>query len=415
MRKLIVLLAGLLSLAAPLVVASPAGAASTDAAAEQRFLALLNMARAGSGKPLLVLDPAASNVARNWANQMAATNYLRHNPNYGTEITRYVTSDWTQAGENVGVGGSVDGLHRAFWDSLGHRHNMLGTFNRVGIGAVWEGNQLWVTFNFIQGPAISGSTGLSECGSTPGYLLDGFGGIHSVGGASKVSNDGGYWSGWDIARDLSLDSTGRGFKLDGFGGIHPVGGAAAISAGSYWQGWDIATSIATLPGAQGAYVLDGFGGIHAAGAAPKVSATAYWPGWRIAKDIQVNPTAPTGGYVLDGFGGLHSFGNALSPRISRYWNGDVARSFAFLPDGTGGYVVDANGGISPFAVGNNPMPPGRTQLTSIEPSTAAFAFVKGSAATVVTTTGARLGLDAVCATAAPWGSWSIIRSAVAAG
>lgn len=415
MRKLIILLVGLLSLAAPLALASPAAAASTDSAAEQRFLSLLNMARAGSGKPLLVLDPAASNVSRNWANQMVASGYLHHNPNYATEITRYVTSAWTLAGENVGVGGSVDSLHRAFWASSGHRHNMLGDFNRVGIGAVWGGGQLWVTFNFIKAPAISGSTGVSECRSTPGYLLDGFGGIHPVGGASALSSPGGYWPGWDIARDLSLDSTGRGFKLDGFGGIHPVGGAPSIRAGGYWPGWDIATSIATLPGAQGAYVLDGFGGIHAAGAAPKVSATAYWPGWRIAKDIQVNPTTPTGGYVLDGFGSLHPFGTALSVRISRYWNGDLARSFVFLPDGTGGYVIDANGGLSPFAVGNHAMPPARTQLTSIEPATAAFALVKGSAASAVTTTGARLGLGALCASAAPWGSWSIIRSAAAAG
>lgn len=414
-RKILFLSVGLSCLAATLFAASPAGAATTDSAAEQRFLSLLNMARAGSNKPMLVLDGAASNVSRNWSNQMASSANLRHNPNYGTEITRYVTSQWTLAGENVGVGGSADSLHKAFWNSLGHRHNMLGDFNRVGIGAVTSGDRLWVTFNFIKAPAISGATGVSDCSATPGYVLDAFGGIHSVGGAPAISNPSGYWSGWDISRDLSLDSTRRGFKLDGFGGLYPVGGAPRVASGGYWRGWDIAVSVATLPGAQGAYVLDAFGGIHAAGAAPKVSPSGYWPGWRIARDIQVNPALPSSGYVLDGFGGLHPFGGAPAARTSGYWNADVARSFVFSSDGTGGYVVDANGGMWPFSVGNSSAPPAKTQLTSIEPATAKFALVSGSSAAVITASGARLGLGALCATSAPWGSWNIVRAAVSAG
>src|SRR5207249_7053852 len=44
-------------------------------------------------------------------------------------------------------------------------------------------------------------------------------------------------------------------------------------------------------------------------------------------------------------------------RSKRDWSSDVcssdldiARDFAFLPDGTGGYVLDGYGGLQPFAV-----------------------------------------------------------------
>lgn len=396
-----------------LLPAAPAGAATTDPSAESRFLTLLNMARAGSGRPLLVLDPLASNVGRNWANNMAATNVLGHNPSYVAEISANVTNAWTRVGENVGVGGNADSLHQAFWNSTGHRENMLGDYNRVGIGAVQQNGRLWVTFNFLKGPAISGTTGVGDCAATPGYLLDGFGGVHSVGGAVPIAT-GGYWSGWDIARDLSLTAAGKGYKLDGFGGLHPVGGAPYLANGGYWRGWDIATAVTVTPDGRGAYVLDGYGGIHAAGAAPAVAGTGYWVGWRIAKDIQVNPATGTSGYVLDGFGGLHPFGGAPSVRLSGYWQWDNARSFVFLPDGTGGYVVDATGGLWPFAVGNASMPPALAKLTPIELPNAEYALVKSGAAAVVTNAGARLGAGSACAVSAPWGRWDIIRSAVTA-
>lgn len=394
--------------------ASPVAAATTDAPAEARFLTLLNMARAGSGRSMLVLDPLASNVGRNWANQMATANVLSHNPNYVAEISANVTNAWTRVGENVGVGGNADSLHQAFWNSSGHRVNMLGDYNRVGIGVVQQNGRIWVTFNFIKGPGITGTTGVGDCATSPGYLLDGFGGLHSVGGAPSVTYNG-YWSGWDIARDLSLTPAGRGYKLDGFGGLHSVGGAQSLVISGYWSGWDIATAVTVTPDGRGAYVLDGYGGIHPAGAAPAVMPTGYWAGWRIAKDIQVNPTTSTSGYVLDGFGGLHPFGGAPAVRLSGYWQWDNARSFSFLPDGTGGYVVDSTGGVWPFAVGNAAMPPALAKLTPIEAANAGHLLLKSGAGAVVTYAGARLGVGSPCAVSAPWGGWNIIRSAASAG
>ena len=396
-----------------IVPSQPASAGTVDTAAEARFLTLLNMARAGSGYAPLVLDPLASNVSRAWADHMSAVNSLSHNPSYAQQISNTVTNSWTRLGENVGVGSGADSLHQAFWNSSGHRANMLGDFNRVGIGVVQGGGRMWVTFNFIKGPAIGGSTGISDCTATPGYLLDSYGGLHPVGGASTVGYNG-YWPGWDIARDIAFTSTGKGYKLDGFGGLHTVNGAPVLPITGYWNGWDIAISVAVTPDGKGAYILDGFGGIHPAGNAAKPSQTGYWSGWRIARDIQVNPASPSSGYVLDGFGGLHAFGGAPKANITGYWpGGDQARSFAFLPNGTGGYVVDAGGGVWPFAVGSNPLPPALARQTPIERPNAQGVLLKNGVASVVTAAGARLGLGTNCAVSAPWGTWNIIRSAAA--
>ena len=60
---------------------------------------------------------------------------------------------------------------------------------------------------------------------------------------------------------------------------------------------------------------------------------------------------PESGATLDGFGGLHPYGMPVTFSGTPYWRGwDVARDFAFLPDGSGGYVLDAFGGLHPFGV-----------------------------------------------------------------
>jgi hypothetical protein len=73
--------------------------------------------------------------------------------------------------------------------------------------------------------------------------------------------------------------------LDGFGGVHPFGGAPAVAVTAYWSGWDIARGIVLQSGGPGGYVLDGFGGVHPFGGAPAVAVTAYWSGWDIARGI----------------------------------------------------------------------------------------------------------------------------------
>jgi hypothetical protein len=137
---------------------APAQAGATPAQ-ESEALGLLNQSRASSGLPPLTFDPAAANVARAWAQGMASSGVLAHNPNLVNEVNAQVTNQWSRLGENVGYAGSVSTLHTAFMNSAGHRANILGDYNRVGIGFAQGSNgQLWETVVFLKGPAIVAAT-----------------------------------------------------------------------------------------------------------------------------------------------------------------------------------------------------------------------------------------------------------------
>lgn len=162
----------LVSVLLPLVLAGGAGAAiarpgvagatSVGAATqddEHGFHQLVNHARGQAGLAGLTRDTAADAVARSWSGRMAQSGSLAHNPSLASDVDRMVTTQWTRLGENVGVGWDVPGLHAAFMNSPGHRANVLGDFNRVGIGVVRNPDgRLWVTFVFIKGPAIAAPT-----------------------------------------------------------------------------------------------------------------------------------------------------------------------------------------------------------------------------------------------------------------
>ena len=89
-------------------------------------------------------------------------------------------------------------------------------------------------------------------GTHSGYVLDGYGGLHPFAAPGETMppsfTDGPYWQGWDIARAVWLLPTSTlsrpaGYVLDGYGGVHPVGGAPAVSPTPYWQGQDVARDI----------------------------------------------------------------------------------------------------------------------------------------------------------------------------
>lgn len=107
--------------------------------------------------------------------------------------------------------------------------------------------------------------------------------------------------GWDIAREIDLEPTGKGYMvLDGFGGIHPVGDARTAwnsfipgprpgmppeAGGHTYFGWDIAEKIAYTPDGLGLVMLDGFGGTHYDGNI--VPITEIYFGFDIARDIEI--------------------------------------------------------------------------------------------------------------------------------
>jgi spore germination protein YaaH len=181
-------------------------------------------------------------------------------------------------------------------------------------------------------------------GGQSGYTLDGWGGIHAFGNVPAVG-DGShtYWPGWDIARGIALSSCSpsavQGYIVDGYGGLHGFGSPSAPPAiadgsqGFYWSGWNIARGISMCPTGSGGYVLDGWGGVHAFGGAPAIAdgSHAYWMNWDIARSIVVTAcgAGTSAGYTLDGWGGVHAFGSAtpVADSSHAYWfNWDIARS-----------------------------------------------------------------------------------------
>jgi spore germination protein YaaH len=156
------------------------------------------------------------------------------------------------------------------------------------------------------------------------------------------------------------------YTLDAYGGIH-ADNSGPLDGTAYWAGWSIARAAEALPGPaapQSGFVLDGFGGLHPYGA-PGLNETSgsaehYWPGVDIARDFAFLPDG-SGGFVLDGYGGLHPFrvnGNTapLAAQGAPYWPGrDLAKKVVIFSDGTGGYVLDAYGGVHPFGI-NGPSP-----------------------------------------------------------
>ena len=66
------------------------------------------------------------------------------------ELQAAAGSGWSKLGENVGRGGTVDSLHSAFMASSGHKKNILGDYNYVGIGTDSKDGVLYVTVVFMK-------------------------------------------------------------------------------------------------------------------------------------------------------------------------------------------------------------------------------------------------------------------------
>ena len=239
----------------------------------------------------------------------------------------------------------------------------------------YEVQQFDVTLNqgwFPAGTAVpSGGSGT--------LIAEGFQG-HDYQIRARTHSIGGVVSSWAYA--VTTVSTGatashpfKGlYTMDAWGGVHtdnspPLGGF------SYWPGWRIVRAVHALPGpaspVSGA-VLDGYGGLHSYGAPISISSSVYWSGWDIARDFAFLPDG-SGGFVLDGWGGLHPFrvNGSTAPLVAQgftYWYGwDIARKVVIFPDGTGGYVMDAWGGLHPFGI-NRPSPVSAVATTGYWPN-----------------------------------------------
>jgi uncharacterized protein YkwD len=151
--RLIILIALIAALVLP---GAAVHAQSPSVAEEDAFLQAINAARAEQGLPTLTVNSELRDIARGWTGHMIGSGTLAHNPAYRDQYTL----EWSRMGENVGytsdrgsMEATVAQLHQAFLNSSGHRANIMGDYNQVGIGTGYDAaGKLWVTVNFLNGP-----------------------------------------------------------------------------------------------------------------------------------------------------------------------------------------------------------------------------------------------------------------------
>lgn len=146
-----------------------AGAELTATQMEAEFLQRLNRLRVDRRLPPLQLDRFMSDKSRGWSRSMALRNELEHeipsngySPGYSVTTCAAADPAWRGCAENVGTSSasSVKRMHDAFVGSPHHLANMVGNYNRVGIGVYVRYGRLWVTVRFLRGTPISTTTGL---------------------------------------------------------------------------------------------------------------------------------------------------------------------------------------------------------------------------------------------------------------
>jgi uncharacterized protein YkwD len=118
----------------------------TYAESERSFRYLMNVERTGGKRSRLRMNASLVIVAREQSEDMADSGGIFHNPDLASDLRQV---SWSIAGENVGVGSTVESLHQAFMDSAPHRKNVMRkAFKRVGVGVVTADGRIWVTVVF---------------------------------------------------------------------------------------------------------------------------------------------------------------------------------------------------------------------------------------------------------------------------
>jgi uncharacterized protein YkwD len=130
--RLLAVLAAALCLAA--VHPHPAEAARP---LEKRFAAMVDEIRASAGLAPFSLSDRLSKAARRHSGRMAERREVFH-----MDLGRFRGG---RVSQNVGWGEGLPILLRDFMDSQIHSENLLGDFQRTGIGVVRAGGRVWLT------------------------------------------------------------------------------------------------------------------------------------------------------------------------------------------------------------------------------------------------------------------------------
>ncbi len=146
-RKISIIVVALLVMTVGLALPAQAGT-------EGAFLSKINASRSAAGLAPVSVHSDLVPDARAHSAEMMAAGEIYHTSSLGA-----VASGWEALAENVGAGPSVDSLHAAFMNSAGHRRNILGDYNYVGIGVSQsDSGQLWVTVIFMRKGAPAPTT-----------------------------------------------------------------------------------------------------------------------------------------------------------------------------------------------------------------------------------------------------------------
>lgn len=139
--------------------------AIADASTEDMFLSQINASRSAAGLPALAVDSSLRSYARSHSQFMADGNCPPKSDGSPASICHSTSEQlkaaagtgWSKLGENVGRGNAAT-LHDAFMNSSGHRANILGDYNYVGIGTVYANGSTYVTVVFMKKGSTSGGT-----------------------------------------------------------------------------------------------------------------------------------------------------------------------------------------------------------------------------------------------------------------
>lgn len=135
--------------AVALVVAAPAAMASSPGD-EAGFVDRINALRAEQGLEALRVDGPLASTACAWNDVMIADGHISHDPDLVGAIES-ATSNWRKGGENVGMGGGVDSLFRAFVNSPTHYRNLVDPdFDRIGVCVTYSPDGvMFTTHRFV--------------------------------------------------------------------------------------------------------------------------------------------------------------------------------------------------------------------------------------------------------------------------
>ena len=142
----------------------------THAAEELSFVTKINEHRADRNLAPLTVNLQLTGVARKWSDNMAAAGGISHNP----QLANQVEGDWTRLGENVGYSSRTETsgeefvrrLDAAFMASPGHKANVVGDYNQVGVGVRMTGHTMWVTVQFMKSATIGSNASVNRAATT---------------------------------------------------------------------------------------------------------------------------------------------------------------------------------------------------------------------------------------------------------